>query len=473
MSLSVRAAAAEAPDSLAVVSASSRLTFRTLAARVDAAVERLLAAGVGGGVRGALTVRPTIDGLVSLYAVFELGGTAVLLGPGLTPAERQTLLQLVQPVVDLDRAPAGSATPETTDVVSRPAPPDDRRPLAVVFTSGASGAPKAVVLSRAAFVASAKASAANLGWRDEDRWLLCLPPSHVGGLSILTRCLLARRTVALLERSARRTLAEAMDDLQATLISLVPTQLDRMLRQTPAWRVPERLRAVLLGGADASPSLREAAARRGVPVLLTYGLTETCSQVATQAPGDSPLAPLAPLPGVEIRIVNGRIQVRGPMLMNGYLPEAGAPASFLPDGWFDTGDLGMLDSGGRLTVIGRIDDLIITGGENVDPREVEAAYEQHPAVAQALVFGQPDAEWGQSVAIAVVPTPGASPSAAELAEFAAVRLAPFKRPRWFAIVRQLPLTPSGKLDRRTARRELAGLLMLLPRSGPGVDSPSQ
>src|SRR6185437_8373891 len=173
-----------------------------------------------------------------------------------------------------------------------------------VYTSGTTGRPKGAVLSRRAFVASAAASAANLGWRDDDRWLVCMPLAHVGGLSILTRCLAAGRTVVLEPRFDPDAVLAAIDRERVTLLSVVPTMLTALLER-PAASALSRLRALLLGGAAAPFSLLETCARRGIPALATYGLTEACSQVTVQrlaqplraVPGSG-----QPLPGVEIRI---------------------------------------------------------------------------------------------------------------------------------------------------------------------------
>jgi O-succinylbenzoic acid--CoA ligase len=210
----------------------------------------------------------------------------------------------------------------------------------------------------------------------------------------------------------------------------------------------------LVGGASASPALLREAADRGFPVLATYGLTEACSQVATQRPGETPDQPLRPLPGVGVRVVEGRIQVQGPMLFSGYLPESAWAAPFTADGWFETNDLGALDADGRLRIHGRADEVIVTGGEKVDPAEVEAVLEEHPAIAQALVFGIPDDTWGAAVAATLVLTPSVDRHSFDCSAFLAARLAPHKRPRAIATVDEIPTSPAGKPDRRAAARAL-------------------
>jgi O-succinylbenzoic acid--CoA ligase len=239
-----------------------------------------------------------------------------------------------------------------------------------------------------------------------------------------------------------------------TLISLVPTMLGRMLDQQ--WSAPPHLRAILLGGAAAPRRLLERAAARGLPVLVTYGLTEACSQVTTTR-YETRFAPLGegsgePLTGIEVAIRDGHIHVSGATMMAGYWNEA----PLVPGAWFDTGDLGTLDERGRLHVQARRADLIVTGGENVYPAEVEDALEAFAGIEKAGVFGVADEEWGQLVAAAVA-IRGEPPVDRVLAEFLAARLAPHKRPRRICLVDALPQTEAGKLD-RARLREIAGRL---------------
>src|SRR5262249_10691805 len=219
-------------------------------------------------------------------------------------------------------------------------------------------------------------------------------------------------------------------DAPATIASLVPTQLHRIVEGRAS--LPPGLRVILLGGAPAPPAL---VARSPVPVVTTYGLTEACGTVALAG---------VPLPGVEVRISpEGTIQLDGPTLMSGYLHD---PSPFTPDGWLDTGDLGALDAAGRLEIFARRTDLILSGGENVYPSEVEGALSELPGIAAACVFGVPDPEWGQVVCAALVGDRASDP-VAQLRD----RLAPFKLPRRIVWVDALPLNPAGKIDRGAAR----------------------
>jgi O-succinylbenzoic acid--CoA ligase len=246
---------------------------------------------------------------------------------------------------------------------------------------------------------------------------------------------------------------------RVTIASLVPTMLARVLDAHPHWTPPAHLRVVQIGGAAAPASLLERAARRRVPIVITYGCTETASQVVV-TPYECRFEPARcgagrPLPGVQVRVVDGHIQVRGPMRMAGYAGEPPLDAQ----AWFDTGDLGDFDADGFLHVKARAGDVIITGGENVYPAEVERVLEAFPGIGAAGVFGVPDPTWGQVVAAALV-TQGEPIDVQALAAFVRQRLSPHKWPRRICTVPALPHTGAGKLDRAvlpavaTAFREL-------------------
>ena len=445
--LSVLSAAEEAPSRDCLVAGGVALSYAEVADRVRVAIAVLRDAGVEGGDRVALTPQADLDSLLWLFAAFEIGCPTVLLHPRLTERERQAVLEHGDPALVISQAvPADSAAVPAGARSSVPS----NRPLAILQTSGTGGQPRLAVLSRRAFVASAAAHAANLPWRTDDRWLLSMPPAHVGGLSILTRCLIARRCVVLdpgpFDPGATiRTLGEH----RVTLLSVVPTMLQRLLgSRDPVWTAAPPLRAVLVGGAPLPEALREAAVERSIPVLATYGCTEACSQVATQAPGQSGLPGSGrPLPGIELRIEAGEIQLRGDVLMDGYLGEERRGDRWAPDAWFRTGDLGCFLADGQLEVHGRIDDLIITGGENVSPSEVEAFLCAVPGVTAAGVFGLSHDAWGQEVVAALVTEPDRFDRQALGARLRR-GLAPHKRPKRVCLVAELPLSRSGKVDRR-------------------------
>lgn len=461
-SLSVADAARDAPDHPALIIGSRVTTYGELAERVarrKAWLERQGAPFSGSGVLSAVGTSDP-DMLETVLAAIEMGQPIVLVHPRLTQPERDAIVTIVAPRLHLDRAPPESSLPAAERTATR-APLDPERPLCILFTSGTAGRPKGVVLSRRAFTASAAGSAKNIGWQPDDRWLLGLPIAHVGGLSILTRCLLARRTVVVPDATATGqrldpgSLAIEIERRRVTLVSLVPTQLEWLVSKEPPWVPPSHLRAVLLGGAAAPRTLLERAADRGIPVLTTYGLTEACSQVTTQPyrtvnRGDLGAGPA--MAGIEVRIVDGAIQVRGPTLLSGLFPSVAAtPVD--AEGWLHTDDLGRLDGRGFLHVLGRRTDLIVTGGENVHPAEVEAVLERCPGIAAACVFGIPDDTWGEIVAAAVIPNAPEPPSPERIAGFIVDNLSPHRRPRRIALVQAFAMTAAGKLDRPGTARE--------------------
>jgi O-succinylbenzoic acid--CoA ligase len=456
--LSIFDAAHREPSAPALIEAGSVATYADVAAGAAAAAGFLVAHGVTGGSGPIALVgssdRPT---LTVLHALIALRTPALLVHPRLTEPEREALLAAADVREFLEPAACRAAA------IAAPAPElptaraDDEHPLAIVFTSGTTGTPRGVVLSRRSFVASARASAENLGWRPDDRWLLGLGISHVGGLGIVTRCLLARRAVVLPPPGVfdPAAIVECIIRDRVTLMSLVPTQLARLLDLEPKWRPPPHLRALLLGGAAAPGALLERARERGIPVLTTYGSSETCSQVTTQrlgTPCGVEQGAGHPLSGIDVAIVDNEIRVRGPILLSGYLS---GEAAALEDGWLRTGDFGQLDAEGRLHVLGRRDERIVTGGEKVHPAEVERVLEAFAGVAAACACGIADPTWGEIVGAAVVPREGVTLDLDALAAWARERLATFKRPRQLLEVRELPTTPQGKLDRAAVARMLS------------------
>jgi O-succinylbenzoic acid--CoA ligase len=329
-------------------------------------------------------------------------------------------------------------------------------PLAVLFTSGTTGDPKGVVLTLANVLASATASAFRLGLRADDCWHVPLPMYHMGGLAPVYRSVLYGTALSIQREFDPEATLSALKAADASAVSLVPTMLDRLL---DAGTIPD-LRFVLLGGAPCPPELMARAHDRDVPVAPTYGMTETASQIATARPEDARDAPDSvgnPLMFAEISVVDsagaicetgesGELVVSGPMVTPGYLDDETTATRFTSLG-LRTGDRGYRDSDGRLYVEGRVDDTIITGGENVDPDEVASALRSHPAVEACAVVGIPDPEWGQRVGALVVPENGTTPAAETLETHCRDRLAGYKCPRTIGFADELPRTASGTVDR--------------------------
>ena len=458
MTLSVFEAARDEPDRVAVVIGQTAITYRELARRVDDRLGELSASGTldpSGKRPVALVMSPTLETVETLFALFAAGTPALLLSTRGTKRERADLVE---------RAHAVLHPPEASRALSnvrRDERLDQERIAVVVPTSGTTGAPKLARLSHRALVRAARASAEHLGDEPDDRWLAALPLAHVAGLSILTRALVTRRTVVLFDPegplfSRLDPLVATLRDHDVTLVSLVPAVLDRLLAEPVSFRPGPKVRAVLLGGAPASRELLVRAHAARVPVLTTYGMTETCAQVATRryterfaAPSESDLAAAGvPLAGVFVHAVGGVIEVRGPTLFSGYVDE---PSSNPGSGWFRTSDRGHFDENGALVVTGRTDDVVITGGENVDPIEVEAALLALPGVEAACVVGLPDPTFGQ-VVVALLVTSNAAPKSVEGVRSAlAPKLSSYKLPRRVGVVGALPLLASGKTDRAGAR----------------------
>lgn len=322
----------------------------------------------------------------------------------------------------------------------------------IISTSGSEGQPRAVLLGNAQLDAAAAAANAGLGLGAGDLWLNCLPLYHIGGQSILWRCARAGAGVLLHEGFVAENVGRDLSTWPITHISLVPAMLARLLDLGIA--PPASLRAVLIGGAALSSPLYDRATTAGWPLYVSYGMSETAAQVATFSPDDGPWHEGLvghPMPGHEVRIGDdGRIRIRGPQVMAGYLD--GSSSGLDTDGWLTTGDLGRLDDAGRLTVLGRADDMLISGGRNVHPQEIESCLAGCPGVVDVAVTGLPDPVWGDLVVALVV---GPIDRDALLAH-ARQHLPAAALPRRIRHLERLPRNAAGKLERAALRQLAAG-----------------
>jgi o-succinylbenzoate---CoA ligase len=430
-------AAEGVPRQTALVAGDRALTFAELDHAAAGAARRLAGMGVGAGDRVAVATEISLDHAVLLHGLAKLGAVAAPLDPRLPDAELESLLTGLDPrVVVVDPADVLQAAPRDDAPLAASFEAD--APHCVIHTSGTSGAPKAVTLTYGNHLWNAVGAGVRIGVSPSDRWLCCMPLHHIAGYAILVRGALYRIAIEL-QAFEVDAVAAAIADHRATIVSLVPTMLTRLLdAQAPL----DQLRCVLLGGGPIPQALVDRALDAGVPVAPTYGLTECASQVATMTPAEvreRPGSAGPPILTTELLIDDDElICVRGPSV---------APAELAPDGWLHTRDLGRLDEDGYLYVLGRADDMIITGGKNVAPAEVEEALVAHPAVVEAAVYAREDAEWQQAVVASVVLADGGDVEEGELRAFCRARLAAHKVPKAVAFVAELPRNPQGKLQR--------------------------
>jgi len=375
----------------------------------------------------AVTVPPGPEWIRIVEEVWDAGAALFPVDHRLPQPEVRALLDRASPTVVHD---AGGWTR-----VSAGEPADPRVAL-VVHTSGTGGALKLAQFDRAAVDAAVASSALALGATPHDRWLCCLPLAHVGGLLVVLRAVLLGAPVTVHPEFDPAAVAAERD---AVFVSIVPTMLLRLLDANADL---SHLRAILVGGSALSAGLRARAEGADARVVETYGLTESCGGVVYDG---------RPLAGTRARIdpKDQGIQLRGPTLMLGYRFDGeGTAAAFTEDGWLRTFDAGLLDPEGRLRVLGRLDDLIKTGGERVWPNEVEHALRDHAKVADVSVAGRLDTEWGQRVVAYVVPAdPASPPTLRELRDHVSITLPRHKAPRELVLVHELPRTASGKVRR--------------------------
>ena len=430
-----------AADLLLVGPEGRRWTRGELARTVERRSDELSRSGLEPGAVHTLDGMADVPTLVTLLAVWRCGAVAALLSPGLTSREWTGAVETLTTASDI---PSGTA--------------------AILWTSGTTGRPRGVALGHENLAASARGARDRLSLGEHDVWLASLSPAHVGGLALIVRSLLLG-SILVAPGSIR---GEALPGLlrgsrhipPVSHLSMVPTQLRRLLETWGDAAPPRTLRLILVGGAHAPARLVERAMASAWPVALTYGMTEMTSQVATAAPAEvlyDPEAVGRPLEGVEVRAdESGEILVRGPTRALGYVGAEEPLAD--ADGWYHTGDLGALDDQGRLRITGRRSDRIVSGGVTVDAREVEEALREHPAVSDAAVVGIPDPEWGERVGAAVVLVPPAEgeaqPPLAALQDWCRARLSAAKRPRSWVVMTALPQNANGKVERDAVRAAL-------------------
>ncbi|MFT4947797.1 MAG: O-succinylbenzoic acid--CoA ligase [Natronomonas sp.] len=493
--LRARTAATPERTALTVIETDEQWSYRELDRAVDEMVDSLGAVQTEGGPRIGVALPTGFSFVCAVHAAVRSGSQLVPLNARLSPSELAARLDRLEPDVVLcsretEQLLAGADDlrvrettcltvddPSTdltrplpaseTGVESDPHDPDET--ALVLFTSGTTGEPKGVQLTVRNLTASAVASAFRLGVTPSDRWLCCLPMYHMGGLAPVFRSALYGTELVVQPEFEAEATAAVLDSADITGVSLVPTQLSRLLDvglSAPA------LRTVLLGGAPASESLLDRASDADIPVYPTYGLTETASQVATARPADlheHPGTVGQPLFGTRVSLVDpdgnhvaaherGEIVVAGPTVTPGYL-DADRTAEATSELGLHTGDLGTRDEDGRLWILGRMDDTIITGGELVAPATVSDVIRGITGIADVAVVGIEDEEWGERVAAALVSdrSTGTNPAALtdRVESHCREQLADYKVPKQMAVVDSLPRTQSGTVDRERLRELLA------------------
>jgi malonyl-CoA/methylmalonyl-CoA synthetase len=445
-----------------------RMSAGELAERSALAAGRYAAAGLRPGDPVLMSAPPSLDLIVSYVGAIRYGLTVVPANTAYTAAELAHLVEDAGPlvaVVDDPRRLDGTYLSCATPDLGGLPPARDGIPLdlatpddiaLIVYTSGTTGKPKGALLTHANLLASAHAIRLAWRWTPDDRLVLCLPLFHVHGLGVgLHGSLVAGGSAVVLPGFDAAAVGTAIREHEASMFFGVPTMYHR-LAGSPHLSELARLRLAVSGSAPLAAELHAAiGAGSGQQVLERYGMSETMMLVSNPYDGERRPGTVGfPLPGVGLRLSDGQIEVRGPNVFSGYFrrPEATEQA-FTDDGWFRTGDLGKLDADGYLRIQGRTSELIITGGYNVYPREVEEVLSAHPGVSEAVVTGVPSKEWGELVAAFVVPRNVVNMQRLErdLVDWCGDQLASYKRPRVWRFIERVPRNALGKPLRHELR----------------------
>ena len=449
----LRSAAIARPAHCALVADDGEWTYATLCDRVAIEAGRLAAAGIEPGMRVVLSGVASSAWVIAFHALGWLGATVAPLASDASETELLRDLATLSPaaVVLTQGAPEVLARHakvirfELGDVAADAARAPERfwpwqESRLVLLTSGTTGTPRPVTLTTQQIALQAFGSAIRLEHRASDRWLACLPLHHVGGLSVITRCAFYGTTVVLHARFVAARVARALDLGQATMVSLVPTMLERVLEVRDAKPFPASLRVALIGGAKTPKDLLERCRALELPVALTWGMSEAASQIATRAIGDTSddAGAGAPLPFARVRVNDGLLEIAGPTV----------------GGVFISRDRGHLDAQGRVHIEGRDDGVIVSGGEKLDPLEIERVLADHPQVRDVCVLGVPSPRWGERPVALVVARGQVRPANDELDAWCAKSLSRFKTPDRYVWVDSLT---TNAMDKRS-RAALADLL---------------
>ena len=455
------------------------LSYRTVESRAAAFAEQLRDLGVREGDVVAIMLPNRVELLIGMLGAWRMGATVTPINPTFTSRELEYQLtdSGARILVAGEGTEASVQTIAPDDMRLLPAEPIDTPQIAphdvalLVYTSGSTGQPKGVILEHANLAAMATQMATHFQLTRNDRALLVLPLFHVNSICVTFLApMVAGASVTLLERFAPDSFLEAIDSVRPSYFSGVPAIFAKLaeLADGPAHRWSS-LRFAICGAAPASKELLSRCEERfGLVIAEGYGLTEaTCASCCNPIGGVRKPGTVGPaLPGQRVAIMDphgtllppgsrGEVVVTGPTVMRGYLGRPDATAEALRDGWLHTGDVGVLDEDGYLTLVDRIKDMIIRGGENLYPKEIESFLATHPDVLEAAVVGCPHDALGEVPVAYVTLRPGHATSVADLIEHCRTGLAKIKVPAHLEILEELPRNPVGKVDKPTLRRQLA------------------
>lgn len=481
----VAVAAQLSPNLTACVLPHRTVSFSQLDKIVTAVSRDLLEWGVAPGDRFAMLLPNSLTGVALIFAAARIGASIVPLNLKLLPGDWQEMCAEAGCILVCTNSEhlnqLGESHPPSL-VIDEPQLERSSHPgihdefiltdldadleATLIFTSGSSGHPKGVILTNANHYYNAVGSNANITLAPGDCWLLSLPLCHVGGVSILHRTFQAGAAVHVSERFDTDEINNLLDAGRITHISLVPAMLKLLLDARQDKPLPPTLKTILLGGAASPLNLIEDVRRSSLPVLTTYGMTEAASQIATLSPSDPPeklTTSGRSLKHCRVKIVSqdgssmpanevGRVVVAGEILFKGYV-KGRARMEDRHNEWFETGDLGMLDEDGYLTVKGRTDEMIISGGENIYPEEIIQIADSYPGVTSSTILAVPDNTWGQRPVLYVETVDVETFDRLKFRDWLSRHIAHFKMPEQIIPVAQLPRTALGKVDRESLRKD--------------------
>jgi O-succinylbenzoic acid--CoA ligase len=474
------------PRHRALIHQGRQYDYSELSCMVSSVARMLQQSGVGAGSRLAIFPQPLLT-LLTVLAAPQIGCGVLPLNPALPRKILQYLIDSASATQLIAEKEALSPIENVHRILPHEllhhlefhqAARDNHRPLSMdeahlyIATSGSNAQPKIVQLSGSNITGSIKASRRRLLTDSSDIWLCCLPLYHIGGLSIPFRCVEAAATLLLHDRFDAQQVCDDLHRYAVTHISLVPAMLARLLDLASDYTPPASLRVALIGGASLSLKLYERAVAAGWPLAPTYGMTENCSQIATLYPLPAHWRPGLvgkPLDHTEIATDadSGAIRIRGDGVMTGYLQAQGQSEPHPAGAWFETGDLGTIDDDGNLIIYGRSDEILISGGENIPPSQIESQLLKHPGITEVAVIGEPDHVWGDIV-VAVY---AGAVTEQQLQSWCRQHLHGAWRPRRFIKTTELPRNAMHKIDRAALYRLIAGPqpLVELPASPARLD----